>query len=272
MMTETTTLNVPSFAELLASVATEPGQLEQAFSRFHGFSLGNQLLALLQCHQRGLELGPIATYRGWQTLGRQVRKGEKALALTMPITVRRETEDAQTGTVDVATFTRFMVKARWFVLAQTDGVAFVPPAPPTWNKAQALAALDIAEVPFQHVNGNVQGYALRGRRAVAVSPVAERPFPTLVHELAHVVLGHTSTDTCEDGVAIGHDLREVEAESVALLVLGSLGEPGLEYCRGYVQSYLCGAAIDERTAQRVFKAADTILRAGRPAEVTDVAA
>jgi hypothetical protein len=31
------------------------------------------------------------------------------------------------------------------------------------------------------------------------------------------------------------DVREVEAEGVALLVLGALGLEGLEYCRGYIQ-------------------------------------
>jgi antirestriction protein ArdC len=251
-----------SFSELLATVATEPGKLEQAFSRFHNYSLGNQLLALFQCEARGIEPGPIATYPAWQALGRQVRKGEKAIELCMPFTCKRTVKDEATGAEDVATFTRFMMKARWFALSQTDGAAYLPPAPPAWNKTRALATLNIAEVAFAHLNGNVQGYA-RGRE-VAVSPVAERPFATLVHELAHIVLGHTTGEsTLEDERTIRRDIREVEAESVTLLVLGSLGESGLEYCRGYVQHWLQGAAIDERTAQRIFKAADTILRAGR---------
>ena len=49
----------------------------------------------------------------------------------------------------------------------------------------------------------------------------------------------------------------------ALLVLGSLNENGLEACRGYIQHWLNGQEIPERSAQRIFKAADTILRAGR---------
>lgn len=251
-----------SFAELLATVATEPGKLEQAFNRFHNYSLGNQLLALIQCELRGLEPGPIATYPAWQALGRQVRKGEKAIELCMPITCKRQVETADGD--DVATFTRFMFRARWFVLSQTDGAEYVAPAPPAWNKAQALAALDIVESPFVMIDGNAQGYA-SGHR-VAVSAIAERPFATLIHEVAHVVLGHTTNGArMEDGAVIGYAQAEVEAESVALLVLGTLNQDGLEYCRGYVQSYLRGRAIDERTAQRIFKAADTILRAGRAA-------
>lgn len=258
----TTKTDTPSFADLLATVASEPGRLEQAFGRFHNFSIGNQLLALFQCLARSIEPGPLATYPAWQALGRQVRKGEKALELCMPITCTRTVKDEETGEETDVKFARFTYKARWFVLSQTDGAEYIAPAPPTWDKTRALAALDIVEEPFTMLNGNAQGYAT-GRK-VAVSPIAERPFPTLVHELAHVVLSHTTNGArLEDGAGIGHAAAEVEAESVALLVLGSLGESGLEYCRGYVQSYLRGAAIEERTAQRIFKAADTILRAGR---------
>lgn len=73
---------------------------------------------------------------------------------------------------------------------------------------------------------------------------------------------------------VARNVREVEAESVTLLVLGTMGESGLEYCRGYVQHWLRGQSIDERTAQRIFKAADTILRAGRidQAQTVDIAA
>jgi hypothetical protein len=68
------------------------------------------------------------------------------------------------------------------------------------------------------------------------------------------------------------DLREVEAESVALLVLGALNQSGLEYCRGYIQHWLRGEEITERSAQRIFKAADAILRAGRVVEADQLAA
>lgn len=259
---------IPTFADMLATVATEPGILEQAFTRFHNYSIGNQLLAWIQCKEREITPGPIATYRTWQELGRQVRKGEKAISLLMPITCARKQTDETTGEESQATFTRFVTKARWFVLSQTDGRDYEAPAAPEWNGARALQALDVESVTFDLLNGNVQGYAV-GRR-VSVSPVAERPLATLLHELAHVVLGHTSKDErMEDGAAIGYAQREVEAESVAFLVLASLGEDGLEYCRGYVQHYLRGNTIDERTAQRIFKAADTILRAGRSVEADD---
>jgi hypothetical protein len=65
-----------------------------------------------------------------------------------------------------------------------------------------------------------------------------------------------------DSEWLPRNLQEVEAESVALLCLESLGMDGGEYCRGYIQSWLTGATIPERSAQRIFAVADKILKAG----------
>ena len=54
----------------------------------------------------------------------------------------------------------------------------------------------------------------------------------------------------------------MEAEAVALLCCESLGSPGTEYSRGYIQSYGRGQTFTERSAQRIFHAADRILKAG----------
>jgi hypothetical protein len=66
----------------------------EAYSAFHQYSVGNQLLALVQCHMRGLQPGPINTFPGWQALGRNVKGGEHALVLCMPITRKRRNEEA----------------------------------------------------------------------------------------------------------------------------------------------------------------------------------
>jgi hypothetical protein len=246
------TSTAPSFADLLATVATEPGRLSTAFRAFHGYSLGNQLLALLQCLQRGITPGPIATFAGWKAKGRFVRKGEKAITLCMPVTVRRK---ATTDEDEDATFTTFVLRPHWFVISQTDGAACEAPAPGAWDRARALAALDVTEKAFDLLDGNVLGYA--AGRTIAISPLAG--FATTVHELAHIVLGHA---TAAAGAPTDRATREVEAEGVALLVLGTLEQPGLDEARGYIQHWLGQHPINERTAQRIFKAADTILRAG----------
>ena len=106
-----------------------------------------------------------------------------------------------------------------------------------------------------------EGYARQ--RQVAVSPVAALPHKTLFHELGHVELGHTAEADFSDSEQTPRDLREVEAESVALLLCESLSLPGAEFSRGYIQHWLKGDVIPEKSAQRIFGAADRILKAGR---------
>jgi antirestriction protein ArdC len=252
------TITTPAFAELLAKAVTEPGTLSSAYSQFHAYSLGNVLLAAVQCHARRIPLGPMATYPRWKELGRHVKKGEKALTLCQPVTIKKAGTDGD----DDEVLLRFVYRNAWFVLAQTDG-ADVPPAdPPGWDKARALDALDVAEVPFDAIDGNILGYA-RGR-SVAVSPVNPRPFKTLFHEVAHVLLGHTATAAQADAETMPRSLEEAEAECVALLCCEALGLPGADESRGYIQHwYGQGHPIPERSAQRVLRAADQILRAGQ---------
>jgi hypothetical protein len=55
-----TTTPASNFSDLLERATTEPGTLSAAYFAFHGYSLGNQLLAMFQCQERGIALGPIA--------------------------------------------------------------------------------------------------------------------------------------------------------------------------------------------------------------------
>ncbi|PYR33286.1 MAG: hypothetical protein DMF90_21340 [Acidobacteria bacterium] len=134
--------SVASFADLLRSAVSDPGILSTAYRQFHNYSLGNQLLALSQCLGRRIQRGPMATYPRWRELGRQVRKGEKAITLCMPVTIKR-TRDEAADPDGVDTFTRFVYKPNWFVLAQTDGEP-VPEQPiPAWDADRALATLEV---------------------------------------------------------------------------------------------------------------------------------
>ncbi len=123
--------------------------------------MGNMLLAMFQCHERGIAPGPMATYPRWRELGRHVRKGEKAITLCMPITVKRTPKnhvaEADTPTDDAEHMTWFVFKPRWFVLSQTEGEPLPEPEIPAWDKDHALAALDVHEIPFEHVDGNCLG-------------------------------------------------------------------------------------------------------------------
>ncbi len=261
-----------SWAALLDEAVKKPGFIHEAYNRFHNYSLGNQLLALFQCFERGIQPGPLATWPKWKELGRYVKKGEKALTLCMPVACKRtRTVTKQDGTEqgEEFTYTHFTYKAHWFALAQTDGAELKPAAIPGWSEQKALETLKIERIEFENLDGNAQGYARRGRK-IAVSPIAALPHKTLFHEVAHVVLGHCAEQDLSDTENTPRELREVEAEAVALLCCESLGMPGAEFSRGYIQHWNQGQGVNERSAQRIFRAADQILRAGRPsANATD---
>ena len=249
-----------SWSELLRDAVDRPGSIMEAYSNFHSYSIGNCMLAAAQCHARGVQLGPIATYKKWQELGRQVQRGEKALTLCMPHTVKKR--KANHHEADEETFTYFTFKRFWFVLTQTDGDDYELPPVPEWEKARALEGLGLREESFQHLNGNVQGYAKSGG-VVAINPMAQLPHKTLFHELGHVVLGHVSDGEHSDGATLSRNLREAEAEAVALICCEALNLPGADYCRGYIQDWLKGDGIPERSCQRIFSAANSILGAGK---------
>jgi hypothetical protein len=103
-----------SWAALLDEAVKKPGYIHEAYSRFHNYSLGNQLLALFQCFERGIQPGPLATFPKWKELGRHVKKGEKALTLCMPLTCKRNrtvTKEDGTEQKEEFTFTHFTYKA-----------------------------------------------------------------------------------------------------------------------------------------------------------------
>jgi hypothetical protein len=261
MQSQTTTTATPDttasqWSRLLSEAVSKPGLLLAAYSAFHNYSIGNQVLALVQCQQRGIKPGPLATFPGWKEKNRYVRKGEKAVTLCMPVSVK-----SKDSAGDEQTFTRFIYRPRWFVLSQTEGQDVEPTLPPTWEKSKALAALNITETPFDLLDGNTQGYA-KGR-SVSISSLAALPHKTLFHELAHVRLGHTAEGQTHDGENTPRNLKEVEAEAVALILCETLGLHGAEYCRGYIQDWLRGEVIPERSAQKIFHAADVIIRAGQ---------
>jgi len=259
--------NNPRWADLLHKAVTEPGIVSTAFSKFHHYSFGNQLLAYIQCERRGIELGPIASFMRWKDLGRHVIKGSKAITLCMPVTGKRSAErhNDETGQdeqVEIG-YTRFVYKNNWFVLSQTDGAEYVPEPLPGWNADTALSALNIQRTPFTMMDGNVQGYAKQ--RNVSINPLAEQPESTLFHELAHIVLGHTAEGSLNSDSTdrTPRDIRELEAECTAMICCEALALPGAAESRGYIQSYFKGNEVPEGSARKIFHAADKILKAGQ---------
>jgi hypothetical protein len=228
--TMTNTKEHATWGELLYSAVHTPGKLLAAYTAFHNYSFANALLALEQCISRKIEPGPLNSYKGWLQLKRQVRKGEKGLCLCMPVTYKKrvtgntasETSEESEEIQDEVR-QRFVFRNYWFVLAQTEGETPYEQAIPDFDLDAALQSLNITRAPFDEINGNVQGFA--HQREIAVSPIAELPLKTTFHEAAHIILGHTTSQKLVDLEQIDRNIREVEAESVALICCESLGLP-----------------------------------------------
>ena len=151
----------------------------------------------------------------------------------------------------------FLIKGRWEGTAPQG--ADVPPL--AWDAERALAALNVTEVPFDAIDGSgMLGYA-RGR-SIAVSPTSPLPHLTRFHEMAHVLLGHTIEGEQNDGALTPRNLRECEAEAVAMRCCAALGLPGVEYSGRYIGHWWGAGKISRRSAQRILKAVDQILKAG----------
>src|SRR5437764_2003436 len=138
------------FQQLLDEAVSKPGTLMRAYSLFWNYSLGNQILALIQANQRGMPLGPIASFNRWKELGRHVKRGEKAIELCMPVTMKRTFKEQGADGNEIETeamFKRFVFRRNWFMLSQTDGADYEMPAIPAWDRARALATLNVEEIP-----------------------------------------------------------------------------------------------------------------------------
>ncbi|WP_181136341.1 ArdC-like ssDNA-binding domain-containing protein [Rathayibacter sp. AY1F3] len=261
-------IDVPSNADLLESILTVEGSFGDSYNRFHAYSLRNVGFLAMQ----GCPPEPVATFKRWQELGYHVKKGERAYSILRPITVKVKGGEGPEPAAEAEhdqpkMMRRFKVVRALFHYAQVAGEGELPPyVPPTWDEARALETLDITEEPFRLFNGNVMGYAYD--RTIAVSPVAPYPFKTKMHELGHVVAGHTEDawDDEDDREAMHQGINEFQAESTAYLALHQLGAEGqmnASESRAYVQHWLRGGEPSEVDVRQVFSATDRIIRAGQ---------
>lgn len=246
---------------VLETALNSPGQIGQTYNRFHNYSFLNQVLLLMQGAR-----GPVASYQRWQALGRQVQKGERGYEIVRPIMVKAKEQpvDGQ----DEKRFLRFKVVRGAFTYSQTAGEELPEPEIPSWDYKRALGKLAITEIPFDHIDGNCQGFAVD--KKIAVNPVAVYPVKTRLHEMAHVVLGHTTSR--QGGGALEYDrgLREFEAEGTAYLSLTELGLSEMfdaAESQAYIAGWLGRQEVPDRSIRSIFKATQTILEAGYPETV-----
>lgn len=258
--TEATTRREVDWTAVMETALNSPGQLGTTYNRFHNYSFLNTILLLSQGAR-----GPVASYKRWHDLGRQVMKGERGYEIVRPITVKREDENGEPET-----FTRFKVVRGAFTYSQTSGEELPEPDLPAWDFKRALGKLAITEVPFEAIDGNAQGYAYQMK--IAVNPAAVYPVKTRLHEMAHCVLGHTTRPRVKVGDPVDElerdrGIRELEAEGTAYLTLTELGLSEFfnpAESRGYIQHWLDKREAPVKSIRAIFKATQLILSAGYP--------
>lgn len=138
----------------------------------------------------------------------------------------------------------------------------------TWSFKQAVKRLGVNHVPFDHdlieqgvVPERAQGYSINFDLALRSE---DDPLVAL-HELAHIVIGHTNTIR---GMLLPPVVGEIEAQAAALALTDLLdvdpvsvsGEDGHKYLLDYVSVW--EPEMGAPDARRVKRAAAAILKAG----------
>lgn len=224
-------------------------------ARFRTRSFGNTLLIWLQ-HREAFDAGrvpgPVPTYvagyKAWQDLGRQVLRGQPGYMIFAPVTGRFAT----TSPSDASSWRQLtanekpkageVVRTRmvgahpayvWDVTL-TEGDPIPERPAPVLLEGQAPARLwdglvaqidgrgfAVLRVTDETAIGGADGLTDYGKRQVLVrTDFAEaNQVATLAHELAHVLMH----DPSDPDVREHRGVREVEAESVALMVCAAHG-------------------------------------------------
>jgi hypothetical protein len=234
-----------------------------AAARFHSYSWRNCLLILSQLPTAT----HVAGYRTWQSVGRQVRKGERGIGVIAPVVYRGsdEDEDDHDGEGGKACVHGWKIE-HVFDISQTNGEP-LPHVHPTlldgegpsgvWQALADQVTADgfqlLREAP--DVRGALGSMNPKTQTVRVLPGLAEaQACKTLAHERAHMVLGHGS-DSCTDP----RSRVEVEAESVAFVVLAALGLD----TSGYSLPYIAGWAADGKELAAVVQTADRVIGAAR---------
>jgi hypothetical protein len=200
----------------------------QTRQTFHNYSASNCMLIALQCHQRGIVPEHIAGFRAWIKLGRTVRKGEQAIRILAPITLKHDETAKDTDAQQRRVFfkTTFV-----FDVSQTDPIPGVIPAPlqpprqPLTGDSHAhlikpLQAFGSSlgyDVEFEAIPGATGGWCDTHRQRIVVDAEqsANAQVRILVHEITHALGVNYSTYTRAQA--------EVIVDTTTLIVLSAVG-------------------------------------------------
>lgn len=226
----------------------------------HNYSMNNRIWLWVQLSTAS----KVMSYKAWQQCGRQVRKGEKALSVFAPMFSRKDASDPDAERKLVG-----FKAVNVFDVSQTDGPELIPPTPSVLTGDDAglyLRLLDVAAgMGFDVTEGDADGahgYCIPAEKKIRIQ-AGQAPAmmaKTLAHEIGHGIL-HAD----EAGRAMDKADKELEAESVAFLVMHhfGFGQDAASYSFEYVAGWVGddATATLRRQANRIGKAASQIIEA-----------
>ena len=237
----------------------------RARATLHAYSFHNTLLIASQARALGFEPTYVAGFKAWLRLNRVVRKGETALRILAPVTVKeRDVDGEETGERCVFFRTVFV-----FDVSQTEVLAGREPVPLEVPR-ERLESDSHAELlePLERLAGEL-GYEVRyrplggpdgvcdyRRRRILIDEglAANARVATLVHELGHVFVESELAD--DEGLT--KELEELVVEAVAYVALAGAGLDTGRDSVPYIASWEGDNALEQ--LQRAAELIDALAR------------
>ncbi len=236
-------------------------QWASTYAKFPRYSPGNVLLIM----QQRPDASYVAGYHAWQSLGRQVAKGEHGIGILAPI-VKKQPDPEQPKAPAKPQLVGFRA-ATVFDVSQTQGRELNLPQPKalTGNHLKDLLAAMIQSavpVPVSFVAmKEAYGVWSPTEQRIQIKEDADpnQQLKTLIHEWSHS-LGVQTPEQAKDR-HVGTE--EITAETTAYILSKSVGLDTTEYSQGYVGSWSQGdpkkvLAVQSAVAERVHAISDAL--------------
>ena len=239
----------------------------KTMSKFHNYSFNNTLLIAMQRPDATLVTG----YRNWQSMGRQVKKGEKGITIIAPAPIKRKKEqtvldqdqklvigpDGKPKTEEVEITLPCFKAITVFDIEQTTGEPIQTLAPEILTAAvedfdlflQAIREISPVPIRFDAIEGSANGYYHNLDKEIVIKKdmSQSQTLKTAIHETAHARL-HDKEIMESQGIEKDRLTKEVEAESVAYCVCSAFELDTSEYSFPYIAGWSSGKEMRELKA------------------------
>ena len=239
----------------------------KTMSKFHNYSFNNTLLIAMQRPDATLVTG----YRNWQSMGRQVKKGENGITIIAPTPIKRKKEqavldhdqkpvigpDGKPKTEEVEVTLPCFKAITVFDIEQTTGEPIQTLAPEILTAAvedfdlflQAIREISPVPIRFDAIEGSANGYYHNLDKEIVIKKEMSQSqtLKTAIHETAHARL-HDKEIMESQGIEKDRLTKEVEAESVAYCVCSAFELDTSEYSFPYIAGWSSGKEMRELKA------------------------